>query len=121
MKIVYAFFIGLCGSGSYAIINMLFFHMLTQRLALLALLPCFLLDLSLVCLIMTRKRVREHLEVPHIANPVLGCPILIAGATLSGVFVCNKNWSMAQLDVYKCTLLQHSQSGNSYPRFITAQ
>lgn len=59
MKIVYAFFIGFCGSGSYAIINMLFSHMLTQRLALLALLPCFLLDLSLVCLIMTRKREKK--------------------------------------------------------------
>ena len=30
MKIVYAFFIGLCGSGSYAIINMLFFGSLAK-------------------------------------------------------------------------------------------
>ena len=62
MKIVYAFFIGFCGSGSYAIINMLFSHMLTQRLALLALLPCFLLDLSLVCLIMRGKREKKKGE-----------------------------------------------------------
>lgn len=36
--------------------------MLTRRLALLALQPCFLLDLSLVCLIMTRKEKKEEEE-----------------------------------------------------------
>ena len=59
MKIVYAFFIGLCGSGSYAIINMLFFPYADPEIGLLALQPCFLLDLSLVCLIMTRKREKK--------------------------------------------------------------
>ena len=35
MKIVYAFFIGLCGSGSYAIINMLFFPYADPKICLI--------------------------------------------------------------------------------------
>ena len=35
MKIVYAFFIGLCGAGSYAIMNMLFFPHADPKIGLI--------------------------------------------------------------------------------------
>lgn len=35
MKIVYAFFIGLCGAGSYAIMNMLFFPHADPKICLI--------------------------------------------------------------------------------------
>lgn len=35
MKFVYAFFIGLCGAGSYAIINMLFFPHADPKIGLI--------------------------------------------------------------------------------------
>lgn len=42
MKIVYAFFIGLCGSGSYAIINMLFFPYADPEIGLIGFAALFL-------------------------------------------------------------------------------
>ena len=42
MKIVYAFFIGLCGSGSYAIINMLFFPYADPEIGLIYFAALFL-------------------------------------------------------------------------------
>lgn len=42
MKIVYAFFIGLCGSGSYAIINMLLFPYADPEIGLIFFAALFL-------------------------------------------------------------------------------
>ena len=62
MKIVYAFFIGLCGAGSYAIMNMLFFPHADPKIGLIFFAVMFLSGFVIGLLDYDKKKRKKEEE-----------------------------------------------------------